>query len=67
MLLNQEEFTDRFKKHMVEYLGFTTFTDGTPLEEYAIGVASSYYEEYILDDELGPEELAEADIDYREE
>lgn len=62
--ITKEEFVARFVSYMPKYVGHSTFNDGSTVTEYAQSVVETYYQEYLLDNELAPEELAEAEIDY---
>ncbi|MPR09862.1 hypothetical protein [Microvirga tunisiensis] len=61
--MTQEEFCARFKAHMLNVAGSTTFEDGGSIADYADITAPTYWDDPVLRKE-GPEMSAEADISY---
>lgn len=59
--ITREEFVERFVAHMLKR--GDKFDDGTPVEDYALQAAVSYWDEPHQRAD-GPEECAEADMSY---
>lgn len=57
------EFVTRFRAHMLRRAGTDVFEDGESIADYATETAPSYWQTPWQRD-LGPEECAEADMEY---
>jgi hypothetical protein len=60
--ITKNEFVTRFRDRMVATVG-GTFSDGASVEEYALSVAETYWEDAGQRAD-GPEECADADLFY---
>lgn len=63
--LTREEFVRRFTARMIARVG-PTDADGDPVEDYAVTVAETYWEDAEQRAD-GPEECADCDISYWED
>jgi hypothetical protein len=61
--LTEAEFVARFTAHCLRTCGFTHFDDGTSVADHCADVAPSYWAD-PFQRETGPEECADADMDF---
>jgi hypothetical protein len=60
--MRKEDFIKRFRDRMVDRVG-DTFADGSSVEEYAKGIAETYWDDPLQRAD-GPEECADVDLFY---
>lgn len=61
--LTETAFVRRFTQHYLNVCGFSHFADGQSVAEYCAEVAPSYFAD-PFQRETGPEECADADMNY---